>query len=152
VAACASGPRPAADDSNASGAATKRHPASAHRPSASNCTVVPGQASASSAADSASARRGQSGHKERHIDQTACATIATVTIFRPWTTESSTRLPSPAHASPCANSTSSMADGSVKPSQAANAPAHPARPSPSAKPTWLLAGPGRNWHNATSSA
>jgi hypothetical protein len=45
-----------------------------------------------------------------------------------------------------------MADGSVNPSHAANAPATPARACPTAMPTWLLAGPGRNWQRATRSA
>ncbi|CPO42683.1 Uncharacterised protein [Bordetella pertussis] len=40
----------------------------------------------------------------------------------------------------------------VKAIQAAAMPAQPARASPSAMPVWLLAGPGRNWHSATSSA
>jgi len=48
----------------------------------------------------------------------------------------------------CANPTRTraIADGRVKPSQAANAPRYPARERPMARPTWLLAGPGRNWH------
>jgi len=36
--------------------------------------------------------------------------------------------------------------------KAASAPRAPARRSPSAKPTWLEAGPGRNWQSATGSA
>ena len=39
----------------------------------------------------------------------------------------------------------------TKPSQAAKAPLTPARNMPIAKPTWLLAGPGRNWQSATTS-
>lgn len=39
-----------------------------------------------------------------------------------------------------------MADGSVKPAQAASAPLYPARDSPTAMPTWLLARP---WQELT---
>ena len=42
--------------------------------------------------------------------------------------------------------------GSVNPSQAASAPAQPARSRPTAIVSWLLAGPGSVWHRATSSA
>ena len=44
------------------------------------------------------------------------------------------------------------ADGPEKPSQAANAPGRPARSMPIVIPTWLDAGPGRNWQSATMSA
>ena len=44
-----------------------------------------------------------------------------------------------------------MAEGRVKAVQAASAPRKPARDRPMAKPTWLEAGPGRNWQSATSS-
>ena len=47
---------------------------------------------------------------------------------------------------------SPAADGVVKPSQAAKAPGRPARRMPRLIPTWLLAGPGRNWQSATMSA
>jgi hypothetical protein len=40
----------------------------------------------------------------------------------------------------------------VNPSQAHQVPRHPARRRPSASPTWLLAGPGKNWQSATRSA
>jgi hypothetical protein len=40
----------------------------------------------------------------------------------------------------------------VKPKNAANAPDAPARISPMLKPSWLLAGPGRNWQSASSRA
>ncbi len=46
---------------------------------------------------------------------------------------------------------SASAEGKVNPAHAANAPSQPARPSPIAMPTWLLAGPGRNWQSATRS-
>ena len=45
-----------------------------------------------------------------------------------------------------------IADGSVNPHQAASAPLQPARTSPIDSPTWLEAGPGRNWHSARISA
>ena len=51
-----------------------------------------------------------------------------------------------------AKAISAMALGKVKPSQAAKHPTQPARISPKAMPTWLLAGPGKNWHSATRSA
>ena len=78
------------------------------------------------------------------------SSIATAATFSPCS--------APAAAGPCqcdtpsANSTSAIADGKVKPAQAASAPRHPARCNPSAKPTWLLAGPGSSWHSATRSA
>ena len=45
-----------------------------------------------------------------------------------------------------------IADGVVKPVQAASAPRYPALDSPMAMPTWLDEGPGRNWQSATRSA
>ena len=80
---------------------------------------------------------------------TACATTATATTLRPCT--------QPAAASAgwadkvWANSSSAAAEGKVKPTHAASAPQSPARVMPSAMPSWLLAGPGRNWHSASSS-
>ena len=44
------------------------------------------------------------------------------------------------------------ADGAVKPSHAASAPAYPAFVSPMPTPTWLDVGPGSIWHSATRSA
>ena len=52
---------------------------------------------------------------------------------------------------PYATSVMTIADGSVKPAQAASAPKYPARMRPMANPIWLLAGPGRNWQSATRS-
>ena len=48
--------------------------------------------------------------------------------------------------------TSGSREGSVNPAQAASAPRQPARCRPMRKPTWLLVGPGSNWHSATISA
>ena len=103
----------------------------------------------SSAARMASAARGRSGHNDLAIPQTACATMATATTLSPCTQPD---WASPWYsAMPKANRISAIADGKVNPAQAASSPSQPARPNPSAIPTWLLAGPGRNWHRATRS-
>ena len=84
------------------------------------------------------------------MPNTAWATIATATILSP--------LIAPVAIEPersgiiWAKAKSSNAEGSVNPMKAASAPSQPARINPSAKPTWLDAGPGRNWHSATRSA
>ncbi len=109
-----------------------------------------GSTNASSAAKTASTRRGQSGHSARLIVHTACATIATATIFSPRTAPDDASAP--CCAMPSAKAIIAIADGSVKPAQAASAPRQPARSQPSAMPVWLLAGPGRNWVSATRSA
>ena len=45
------------------------------------------------------------------------------------------------------------ADGMVNANHAANPPSRPLpRRMPSVKPTWLEAGPGKNWQSATMSA
>jgi len=51
-----------------------------------------------------------------------------------------------------AKAKSSSAEGRVKARKAAMAPGHPARSRPMLKPSWLLAGPGRNWQSASSCA
>ena len=82
--------------------------------------------------------------------QTAWATTATATSCNPCRT--------PSRIGPCilgassAKANSANADGSVNPVQAASAPVHPARRSPTSRPTWLLAGPGSIWQRATKSA
>lgn len=43
-----------------------------------------------------------------------------------------------------ANRINAIAEGKVKPAQAARAPEYPDRDNPMAIPTWLLAGPGKN--------
>jgi hypothetical protein len=83
------------------------------------------------------------------MPQTACATIATATIFRPSSTPCRWARDG---AAVIAKASSASAEGSVKAVKAASAPSQPARIIPSAKPTWLEAGPGRNWHSATRSA
>src|SRR5699024_7065894 len=94
--------------------------------------------------------RCRSGHKLFAIPQIACATIATATIFSPCTMPSEINVLS--EVIPNANKINAIADGIVNPNQAANAPKYLAFDNPSAIPTWLLAGPGKNWHNATKSA
>ena len=81
---------------------------------------------------------------------TACATTATATSFKPCKTASVVGPSSRGANSAKPNIT--IAEGNVKPAQAANAPAQPARRSPIRKPVWLLAGPGTIWHKATSPA
>ncbi|MOA10920.1 hypothetical protein D3C78_1308300 [compost metagenome] len=125
-------------------------PASPAAPMAATWPSAEGMASASRAAAIARPARSLSGHRVLAMPQTACATTATAASFSPCTAPD---WASQLHCCmPKANRMSSMADGRVKPSQAAKAPVQPARPRPSAKPTWLLAGPGRNWHSATRSA
>ncbi len=104
--------------------------------------------SATAAAATATARLGQSGVSVPAIVQTACATTATAASLRPWTQPAVDRSTEVA-TSPSAVSAS--ADGRVNPSQATIPPGIPARRVPMAIPSWLLAGPGRNWHSATRS-
>ena len=98
----------------------------------------------------ASDARVRSGVRLRAMPYTATATTATATAFSP-RSQPPSASPSKA-ATPYPNAISSAADGRVKPSHAATPPAKPARVIPTAMPTWLLAGPGRNWHSATRSA
>ena len=94
--------------------------------------------------------RGLSGQRFTPMPHTAFATTATAATFSPFSQPAP--LTSPICARPMANSVSAMAEGSVKPSQATKPPSTPARCMPTPKPTWLLAGPGRNWQSATRSA
>ena len=93
--------------------------------------------------------RARSGASARAIPQTAKATTATAATLspcnQPASATSSTRRP-------YAKATSAMAEGNVNPSHAATPPSRPPRVMPMAMPTWLLAGPGRNWQSATRSA
>ena len=77
------------------------------------------------------------------MPQIAWATTATATSFKPWITPEASgpsRLPATS-----ANTSNASADGKVKPIHASIPPiTPPPRTMPSAKPTWLLAGPGRN--------
>ncbi|KAG1244747.1 hypothetical protein G6F65_021632 [Rhizopus arrhizus] len=75
--------------------------------------------------------------------------IATAATFKPCIAPDCDSQPK--CASPRANPISASAVGSVNASQAAAMPGQPARRRPIAMPTWLLAGPGRNWHSATRS-
>ena len=73
----------------------------------------------------------------------------TAAIFSPWMRPD---CASTGHCDmPMPNAMSATAEGIVKPSHAAKAPRQPQRLKPKAMPTWLLAGPGRNWHKATRS-
>ena len=116
---------------------------------AASCPGAEGKARVISAAAQAMPARIRSGQSVRPMPHTACAMTATAATFRPWITAEPDNQPK--CASPRANSISAMAEGSVNASQAASMPAQPARFSPIAMPTWLLAGPGRNWHSATRS-
>src|SRR5262249_42584263 len=108
-----------------------------------------GDASTASAARIASDARARSAARFRAMPHTAWATTATATTLSPCSHPTSA---SPAVRRPYAKTTRAAADGSVNPSHAATPPSSPARISPIAIPTWLLAGPGRNWHSATRSA
>ena len=101
------------------------------------------------AAPMATPPRKRSGHRDLDMPHTAWATTATAMTFSPCTTPELSH-PAPLSA-PSANRSRAAAEGIVNPSQAASAPSQPARCSPSAMPTWLLAGPGKNWHKATRS-
>ncbi len=74
--------------------------------------------------------RGASGVRERAIPHTACATIATATIFNPDRMPSPTAPPS-AVAPPAKAATRRTAEGRVKAAKAASAPRMPARWRPS---------------------
>ena len=65
--------------------------------------------------------RGTSGQRLRAIPHTACATTATATTFKPCSTPAGSA--SPQLARPSANRIRKIADGSVNPAHAANAPA-----------------------------
>ena len=85
------------------------------------------------------------------MPQIACATTATATSFRPCRMPSATGPVSAV--APIAKANRMMADGMVKANQAASPPSRPLpRRMPRVKPTWLDAGPGRNWQSATTSA
>ena len=79
----------------------------------------------------------------------ACATIATAAIFNPWIV-AATIGPDRSAASR-ATSNIISAEGRVNAVHAASPPKGPARINPIAKPTWLDAGPGKNWHRPTNS-
>ena len=125
-------------------------PARAPASMADTCPAVPPTNTTSRTAARAMPARCWSGHRLRAMPSTAWATTATAATFRPWImpwlTGPSSRLALRAKA------TRMIAEGRVKAVQAAAAPQPPPRCRPMAKPTWLLAGPGRNWHRATRSA
>ena len=144
VAAVGSLPPPSACARNSTIPAS---PASAITPT---CDHAVGSASTTQAASVIKPMRARSVHSLPAMPHTACATTATATTLSPCSTPGGSA--SPWRARPSAKRISAIAEGSVKPAHAASAPRYPARCSPSAMPTWLLAGPGRNWHSATRSA
>ena len=84
-------------------------------------------------AATAMAARCLSGQSVLAMPKTACATIATATIFRPCSAPTPTG-PS-MRAAVIAKTRSASAEGKVKAKKAASAPSQPARSIPSAKPT-----------------
>ncbi len=114
------------------------------------CAKGEGTASTPMVASTARVARYASGQSYRAMLHTACATTATATTFNPC--KAPDPATSPNAVTPYPNKISAIADGMVKPIQAATAPGKPARESPTPMPTWLDAGPGKNWHNATRSA
>jgi hypothetical protein len=129
---------------------TPTAPAFAPAAIAATMPADPGTKASSTTASTAIAARSRSGHNCRAMPHTAWATMATATIFNPC------NAPAPSGPATCvpvsAKPSRISAEGRVKATKAASAPAHPARIMPSANPTWLEAGPGRNWHSATRSA
>src|SRR5690606_42026731 len=85
---------------------------------ARTCPKAEGKARLNKAATIANAARDRSGHRDRAIPRTAWATIATATILSPWTHADSAIPCCPAN--PKANKINAMAEGKVKPVQAAN--------------------------------
>ncbi len=124
-------------------------PANAPAAMIATCENGTVQASATAAAAIATTRRGQSGDRLRDIVQTACATTATAASFSPWTQPACERS---VDAATMPSSASVTAEGRVNPIHAASPPSFPARRVPMAIPSWLLAGPGSDWHSATRSA
>ncbi len=115
-----------------------------------SCPTAVGHASVTIEASTAIVARSRSGQSERAMPQTAWATTATATTLSPCSQPASAALANAPM--PNANAMSARADGMVKPNQAAKPPRRRARAIPIAMPTWLLAGPGRNWQRATTSA
>ena len=114
------------------------------------CPHAEGSEKVINAAATATVARDRSGARVRAMPRMASPTTATAATFSPCNQP----LPSasPRLESPYAKATSAIAEGSVKAVQAASAPGYPARSKPMAIPTWLEAGPGRNWQSATRSA
>ena len=109
---------------------------------------VPGASSVTAIAPMASAAVNRDVTRFPAIPHRATATTATAAAFNPAIAPSR----SPKYATPIAASARTIAEGVVKPMNAANMPGSPARRQPSAMPTCDDAGPGRNWHRATTSA
>ena len=114
------------------------------------CPTTPGCHRVTAQATPIKATRPALVHRLRAMPHTAWATTATATTLSPCTSPAG--KPAPPDEKPSPSAASTKAEGSVKPTQAASAPSQPLRIKPSAMPTWLLAGPGKNWHSATRSA
>jgi len=117
---------------------------------AASAAAPEGTARTSARVATAMSRRGRSAASERAIPSTPPATTTTATSFSPWIAARNSAEPS--GGARLANANISSAAGAVKARKAASAPRQPARSSPIAKPIWLLAGPGRNWHRASNCA
>ena len=112
-------------------------------------TVV-GSTSTRPAQIKANVALGRSGAMLRAMPHTALATTATATTFRPCNHPPADRASRAVITS--AKRIMATAEGRVNPAQASNPPRMPRNEAPNAIPTWLLAGPGRNWLNDTRSA
>ena len=143
----------------ASSPSSTTSPRKASQPTAAPTTISAGWtagtgiASTATAARAARASRGASGVSRRAIASTAWATTATAAALSPATapaTGPSDGIAAPATTTPSRAIRAAL--GSVKPTHAAIAPGQPARSRPIATESWLLPGPGRAWHSATSSA
>ena len=137
-------------DWDGSGVRQKSKPAK--RPVAMAMRVAKGvgRKSVMAAAPMAMAMRVRLGARERCMERTAWATMATATSSRPWRARKA--MGPVKRLWPKAKANMSSAEGRVKPSQAASPPGSPPRRRPRAKPVWLLAGPGRDWASAMISA
>ena len=132
------------------GVRSQKKPANPAATIAATCARAPGTSSTTTRLSTAIVARFASGVRVLAMPSTACATTATAAALSPWIHPASDT--SPSAVTPHANATSNSAEGRVNAVQAATKPASPARCSPSAMPTWLDAGPGRNWHSAIRSA
>ena len=136
----------------------KSAPMPAPRAIGSHCSPAPAAiAIARIAAPIAIVRVSRSVHRERASESTACATTAAAAAVSPASRPANQPLvvTAPLPSSACrasAKAVIAIAEGAVKPSQAAKAPPAPARVSPINIPTWLEVGPGSTEQNATSAA
>ena len=139
-----------ADASVAAGGFSQTRPTRPDATMAPTCTSGFGTSRTTIIVAAAMLARRASGARDFAIPITACPTTATAAALSPSTQPAEERPPRAV--TPKANATRSRAEGMVKPTHAATRPQKPARCRPIAIPTWLDAGPGRNWHSATRSA